>query len=132
MRHLLLVAALGLTGCLATVRTGPGAGPPPPMEEGPRLPPPPDRRGPPILTGVVIDARTHNPIDKVMIDVNPKSGAKGFVLQTGPDGRFISQPLEPGGYAIRARLNGYEMENRAVNVVDGEARADFQLQLVHH
>ena len=130
MRHLLLVATLGLTGCLATVRTGPSG--PPPMEEGP---PPPvvHRGGPPILTGTVVDARTHLPMDKVMIDVVPKGGGgKGFLLQTGPDGRFASQPLAPGGYAVRARLSGYDMVNRAVNVVDGEAHVDVELVNIQH
>lgn len=126
---LALVASSFLGACVATV--GPGPSGPPPRTVTPVSRPPERAPQPRIIEGVVIDAVTHQPIDRASVDITTP-GIKGeMTVQTGPDGRFRTQEIPRGEFGIRARRDGYEAVNRKAEMSDGIARVDFELKPKH-
>lgn len=126
MRYFFAIALISLSACLVQPANPPPAGPPPAAPApGPAPAPSP---GGAVLTGMVIDARTHAPINKAAVDVVSNVSHEHFTVETGPDGRYTTHPIMPGDFAVRARAQGYETVNQGVNVGNTEARLDFQLQ----
>jgi hypothetical protein len=129
MKRFTLVAALVLAGCVVSTpppRTaGPPPGPPPTVEDRPHHE---HERGSAVLTGVVLDARTHHPIDRAAVDItSPVLPGQRMTVQTGPDGRYTTQPVPAGEFSVRVRRGGYDELERQVRVGAEEARLDFAL-----
>lgn len=125
MRQLLVITAFCLSACLVST----GTAPPPsrPVSEGP--PPPPHNQGA-ILTGIVVDARTRQPLNKAAVDITSSASNEHYTVQTGPDGRYTTHPIMPGEIQVRARLGGYEPVNQMINIGSTEARLDFELHSI--
>jgi len=121
---LALVSFSLLGGCIATVGPAGRGGPPP----GPPGPPPAEPiREPRIIEGNVIDVSTGRPIDRASVDITSPAFKGEMTVQTGPDGRFRTQEIPRGEFAIRCRREGYQkFESRAV-MGDGIARMDCRL-----
>jgi hypothetical protein len=121
MRSLLIAILISASACV--VKTAPGA--------TTTTAPPPAREGAPqpagaVLTGQLTDAKTHQPV-KGAVDVVNNATHEKFTVETGPDGRYTTQRVPAGDFAVRARAGGYESLNQAVNVGNTEARLDFNL-----
>jgi Carboxypeptidase regulatory-like domain len=127
---LLAIVATSLLGaCVATV--GPGRRSPPPAEPPP--PPPPAEvrerhHEPRVIEGVVIDAATHQPIGRAAIDITGPAIQGEMTANTGPDGRFRTNEIPRGEFAIRVRREGYEVVERRATMSDGIAHIDIELQ----
>ena len=140
MRNVLLaLIVVPLVACTATVQSGPSR--PAPVREVVREPPPPppppprehehhhDRAPEPrVIQGVILDAVTHQPIDRASIDVT-RPGVQGEIatVQTGPDGRYRTTEIPRGQFGIRVRREGYDPINRQAEMADGIAHLDFEL-----
>jgi Carboxypeptidase regulatory-like domain len=129
-----VLAASLFSGCVATATTG--SRPPPPPREEVRVvepphhehrPPPPPRE-PRVIEGVVLDAATHQPIDRAAIDVRPRATGVEVTVQTGPDGRFRTQELPPGEFQIRCRRDGFLASDSSGSMPDGKVRVNFELR----
>ena len=124
-----LVISLLLGACMASVRGGTSAPPPPPPAE------PPPAAGPPprhverrVIEGTVIDADTHQPIDRASVDVTSPAFRGEMTVQTGPDGRYRTEEIPPGEFGIRVRREGYQKFERKAVMGNGVARIDFELR----
>ena len=133
MRHLIILS-LFTAACVVTPAPGPTT-PPPASAPPPTSPMPPPvtavSPGGAVLTGRVIDARTHQPLAKAAIDVVSNVSHDHFTVLTDADGHYTTRPIAPGDFAVRARASGYESLNRGLNVGNTEARLDFELQPLH-
>jgi len=123
LRTLVLCSLLG--ACVATV--GPSGRPPPPGPP-PAEPPRHHERGPRVIEGVVIDAVTHQPIDRAAVDITIPGVRGEMTVNTGPDGRYRTQEIPRGQFGIRVRREGYEVFQRQAEMSDGVAHIDFELQ----
>jgi hypothetical protein len=76
---------------------------------------------------VITDRATGAPIDKAAIDVNSPVLSKNLTVQTGPDGRFTTDPIPPGDFTVRVRRSGYETQEQRLHVGDATATINFAL-----
>jgi hypothetical protein len=103
-------------------------GPPPPAEPAPQpTPQPPPVPQQATLTGVVTDRATGKPIDKASIDVNSPVLTRNLTVQTGPDGRYTTDPVPPGDFVVRVRRSGYEPFEQRLRVGGATATLDVAL-----
>jgi hypothetical protein len=80
-----------------------------------------------IIEGTVLDAETHQPIDRASVDVTSPAFRGEMTVQTGPDGRYRTEEIPRGEFGIRVRREGYEKFERKAVMGDGVARIDFEL-----
>ena len=79
-----------------------------------------------ILRGVVVDAAIR-PLDKANVTLTPG----GLQTETGEDGQFRFDGLDPGSYAVRILRPGYVEQSLTVQVAAGEGPVQrIQLELV--
>ena len=84
------------------------------------------------MTGVIRNAATHEPIRAASLDItSPAIGTRKLTVQTGEDGRFTTEPVPAGEFAIRVRRDGFEMIERKMIVGQGEARVDIEMRPKH-
>jgi hypothetical protein len=128
-----VLAASLFGGCVATATTEPRR-PPPPREREEVIVTPGTRRGPPpareprVIEGIVIDAQTHQPIDRAAVDVRPRATGVEVTVQTGSDGRFRTQELPPGDFQIRCRRDGFISSDSTGSMPNGVVRLNFELR----
>jgi len=126
---LAFVAASLLGACVATV--GPAGPRHPPPEPPPPPPGRPERHEPRVLEGVVIDAVTHQPIDRAGIDIQ-SPGRPEVTIVTGPDGRYRTPEIPRGEFNVRFRREGYEAVSRNQVMNEGIMHMDCELRPKHH
>ena len=76
-----------------------------------------------VVTGVVTDAQTGEPVPGTMIEVLQAN----LQALANADGRFLIRGVPLGEQVVRAQTLGYAQIERTVNVTAGETRVDFQL-----
>jgi hypothetical protein len=122
MRSFLIVIALGLSACIATVRGGAV------WDESPSRPPPPPQPHGGVIEGVITDAATHQPINEASIDIQSPPAVPKFTIQVGTDGHFATDPLPPGQFHLRVRRKGYETMQREVSVRAGQNHVEVGMR----
>ncbi len=73
-----------------------------------------------IVTGRVTDAETGRPLPGVHVLVEGTDDGSPRGTSTGPQGRFVLGPLDPGAYNIQARFVGYTSRSREIDVPAGD------------
>ena len=77
------------------------------------------------IYGIVNDADSGEPVSGVHVVLNPG----GKTTNTGSDGRYEFQDMEPGQYTIQISKNGYKTNTKRISVVAGEeASGDMMLE----
>jgi hypothetical protein len=118
-RNLLFIILIGLTGC--PVQTGT-------MRSGPVEPVPPGRPRGAILSGMIRNRATGQPLWGVSVDVtSPALGNRSLTVQTGKDGLYTTEPIPPGDFKIRVRREGFQVIDREMHVGNVNARLDIDL-----
>jgi hypothetical protein len=121
MRRLIFIAIAGLGACAVEP-----AHANPPREDMPIVDRHPHRGA--ILTGVIRNAATHEPVGGASLDItSPALGDRTVTVQTGRDGRYTTEPVPPGEFAIRVRRDGFDVIERRLVVGNTEARLDIEL-----
>ena len=119
---LLVASLLSLGACL--VQPAPGEGPPPVAHPVGAAPMPSAGQ----LYGVVTDARTHAPVDRVAIDVSGPQISGVMTFTTDDAGRFETRGVPPGEYGLRVRRKGYqEMTREHVEIRPGKTELNIEL-----
>lgn len=77
------------------------------------------------IYGIVNDADSGEPVSGVHVVLNPG----GKTTNTGSDGRYEFQDMEPGQYTVQISKNGYKTNTKRITVVAGEAASgDMMLE----
>lgn len=69
------------------------------------------------ISGMVIDMETGEPLDDVLISLQPKNKPN---IYTGLDGQFEFRDLEEDQYTVTAIKTGYKADRTLANVIPGE------------
>lgn len=84
-----------------------------------------------LLTGVVIDAKTQQPLTEFEVAVLDHSGApetKDWRRVSNPEGRF-EQPCAPGYYVATARATGYQPNRAKITIGDDQSNGSVVIAL---
>lgn len=86
---------------------------------------------PSILTGIVRDASTGEPISGavVVIDDSEMTGDVHYQLLTPADGSFETADIPPDTYTVETTASGYVPQTQSVIVVEGEPSTDMSIAL---
>lgn len=68
------------------------------------------------IHGAVYDAGTGAPLSNASVTLMPSSRT----LQTGKDGTFVFEELDPGQYTISAQKEGYLADRKSVTAISSE------------
>jgi uncharacterized membrane protein len=68
------------------------------------------------IQGAVYDASTGEALPNAAVVLNPTNRT----LQTGEDGTFIFENLDPGQYTLSVQKEGYYVDRKAVTAISGE------------
>jgi 5-hydroxyisourate hydrolase-like protein (transthyretin family) len=71
------------------------------------------------VTGVVIDAKTRQPLIGVVVAITDAAGTVVETMRTGADGRYTASLL-PGRFALHAEKLGWVAKDSQVSVIAGE------------
>ena len=123
-KHTSRTLAAVLASAVLAGAAGAQAGPPPGAARGPGGPGAPQANG--RITGVVLNARTNQPVDAAGVAVRSERDSAlvggGF---TKADGSFRIDGLRPGIYTVRVRVLGYApVVKTGLRVVPGDEAAD--------
>lgn len=68
------------------------------------------------IHGTVHDASNGEPLSNAAVTLNPTNRT----LQTGEDGNFVFEELDPGQYTISVQKEGYYVDRKSVTAISGE------------
>lgn len=68
------------------------------------------------IRGAVYDASTGEPLPNAAVTLMPSSRT----LQTGGDGTFAFEELDPGQYTLSVQKEGYYVDRKSVTAISGE------------
>lgn len=118
-RSAALAALLFSSACLVT--TSSGRPPAPAPTPGPTPPPTPTPSANGMLSGLVIDAATQQPIAQAGIELNSGAGpGTGKNAQTDASGTFQMPELTPGSYGVRCSREGYQKSEQMIEIRAGQ------------
>ena len=81
------------------------------------------------IRGSVKDSQSHQPIYRVIVDVESQSGGNAAQVITDSTGKFDVQGLHPEVYLVRVRFPGYEEVLERVDLtITSNTYLDFQLK----
>ena len=120
---LLVASLLSLGACL--VQPGPGGPPPVGHPMGPAPEP-----GPTMISGQVVDAQTHQGLDKVALDFSVNGGKALGTIVTDATGHYQTPAIEPGEYGLRIRREQYQMIERP-SIMVHRGNNDMTFEMVH-
>lgn len=79
------------------------------------------------IHGAVYDAESGEPLHNASVTIMPTSRT----LQTGSDGAFVFDELDPGQYTVSVQKEGYVPDRKSVTAISGETiRTDILLQKI--
>lgn len=62
------------------------------------------------------DAETGNPLSNASVTLMPSNRT----MQTGEDGTFTFEQLDPGQYTISVQKEGYYVDRKSITAISGE------------
>lgn len=68
------------------------------------------------IRGTVYDAETGNPLSNASVTLMPSNRT----MQTGEDGTFTFEQLDPGQYTISVQKEGYYVDRKSITAISGE------------
>jgi tetratricopeptide (TPR) repeat protein len=81
------------------------------------------------IQGQARDARTHVPIQHVVVTVENQASGNADQAETDTSGKFSFQGLYPDVYVVKIRVRGYRDESQRLDLtISGSNYVDFELQ----